>query len=230
MVWQVYHLIIDGITPNTTNCSPWNSPRGDQLESFLPSGSLWSTALNGSNSISFYSQAGAAVLAGRISRIYNNYYTQYFNVALRDHNMTGSTNKVTGYVLDNNWQILVQSRVSTLVLQALLAAMWLCTAIALYLFDVKNLIPKNPCSIAAQASLLADSKFLDMIPAGAENATAEELMKMTPFVDHQFSMGWWDDENGGRRFGIDIGKADFNKDGDGQGEEEEGVDVEMDQI
>jgi hypothetical protein len=108
-----------------------------------------------------------------------------------------------------------------------LGAMWFLTTIALFLFDVKILIPMNPCSIAAQASQLADSKFLDLIPAGAENATAEELMKMTPFVDHEFSMGWWDDENGGRRFGIDVGKADFDKDKDDVGLEEEEIGVEM---
>jgi hypothetical protein len=221
--------------PNTGNCIPWNSPNGDQLESFLPNGSLWETARYGSNSSNFPTwnindvESLAETMAIRISDIYNNYYTQFYNVALRDHNMTNSTSQATGYMFDDNWQRLAQSRVSARILQTLLAAMWLFTTIALYLFDIKNLIPKNPCpcSIAAQASLLADSKFLDMIPAGAENATAEELMQMTPFVDHQFSMGWWDDENGGRWFGIDIGKADFNKDGDGEGKEEEGVDVGM---
>jgi len=116
----------------------------------------------------------------------------------------------------------VQDNISTRILQALLATMWLCTAIALILFDAKDLLPKNPCSIAAQASLIADSKFLDLIPAGAGNATAEEFMQMTPFVDRQFSMGWWDDGNGGRRFGIDVGRADFDRDGDTADEEEEG--------
>lgn len=39
-------------------------------------------------------------------------------------------------------------------------------------------------------------------------------MQMTPFKDHLFSMGWWDDGMGGRRFGIDVGMADFDKGGD----------------
>jgi hypothetical protein len=208
--------------PNTGNCSPWNGPRGDQLESFLPdNSSLWATALNGSNASIIYSLDGAAALGERISRIYNNYYTQYYNVALRESNTTDSTNKTVGYVWDDNWQRLAQSRVSTRILQALLAIMWFCTTIALFLFDTKDLLPKNPCSIAAQASLLADSQFLNLIPACAENATAEELMQMTPFVDREFSMGWWDDENGGRRFGIDVGVADFDKDGNDAGNEEE---------
>jgi hypothetical protein len=50
-----------------------------------------------------------------------------------------------------------------------------------------------------------------MIPEGAENAILGELMQMTPFKDHLLSMGWWDDGNGGRRFGIDVGVADFDK-------------------
>jgi hypothetical protein len=89
--------------------------------------------------------------------------------------------------------------------------MWFCAFVVYWLFDTKTLLPNNPCSIAAQASLLADSKFLDMIPDGAGNATLEELMQMTPFKDHLFSMGWWDDGMGGRRFGIDVGMADFDK-------------------
>lgn len=118
-------------------------------------------------------------------------------------------------VWDDNWQRLVQDTASTRVLQALLAATWLCTAIAPILFDTKRLI-ENPSCIAAQASLLFDSKLLDMIPANAESATPEELMQMTPFVDHQFSMGMWDDGNGGRRFDIDVGVAEFDRDEDGK--------------
>jgi hypothetical protein len=158
---------------------------------------LWRTALNGSNATTFqtwggndlYSLDGAEQMGEQISRIYNNYYTQFYNTALRDHDMTDGSNEVTATVSDDNWERLVQSKVSTRILQALLATMWLCTAIALFLFDAKNLLPKNPCSIAAQASLLADSKFLDMIPPGTENASADDLMQMSPFVDHEFSMG-----------------------------------------
>jgi len=206
---------------DTQNCNPWNGPKGMQLESFLPkNGSLWSTALDGQDVVTFYSLDGAAAIAERISKIYNTYYTQYYNVALREQVTIGDANQTVGVMWDNDWQRLVQSKLSTCILQTLLAVMWLCTTIALILFDTKNLIPRNSCSIAAQASLLAGSKFLDLIPAGAENATAEELMQMTPFVDHEFSMGWWDDGNGGRRFGIDIGRADFDRDGDTANEEE----------
>lgn len=46
-----------------------------------------------------------------------------------------------------------------------------------------------PTSIAAQADLLADSEFLALIPPSAEHATAKELIEMTPFKDHLFSIG-----------------------------------------
>jgi hypothetical protein len=213
--------------PHTGNCTLWNSlvygQVYGQLDSILlvnfstTNNSLWNTVLNGSDAAAFYSLDVAATIA---ERVYNTYYTQYYNVVLREHNTVSSTNETMGLVRDENWERLVQSKLSTRILQALLAAMWLCTTIALILFDTKNLLPKNPCSIAAQASLLADSRFLDLIPAGAENASAKELMQMSPFVDHEFSMGWWDDDNGGRRFGIDVGVANFDRNGDEVNEEE----------
>jgi len=69
-----------------------------------------------------------------------------------------------------------------------------------------------PTSIAAQASLLADSEFLALIPPGAEHATAKEVMEMTPFKDHLFSMGWRTNEDGTKRYGIDVGDADHDND------------------
>lgn len=86
--------------------------------------------------------------------------------------------------------------------------MWLCTSFALIIFDTKKLLPENPCSIAAQASLLAGSEFLALIPDGAEHMTRKELMEITPFKDHLSSLGWWDNKDGTRRFGIDVGQAD----------------------
>lgn len=99
--------------PNTSNCTPWNGPNGDQLESFLPNnGSLWKTALNGTNATTFstwddndlYSPESAETIAGRISYIYTNYHTQFYNTALRDHNMTNSTSQATSYMFDDSWQ------------------------------------------------------------------------------------------------------------------------------
>lgn len=40
-------------------------------------------------------------------------------------------------------------------------------------------------------------------------------------------MRWWDDGNGGRRFGIDVGVADYNRDGDEAEKENEIDGIEM---
>jgi hypothetical protein len=181
------------------------------LDTLLPNGDLWGAALNNTPEASFDTRGGSAQLATQIDNLYNNFHTQYYNTVIRDQNFTADTEFANATLHDENYQRIFQSAISTRILEALLLSMWLCACIIYYLFDTKTLLPKNPCSIAAQASLLAESKFLDMIPEGAETATLEELMQMTPFKDHLFSMGWWDDGNGGRRFGIDVGMTDFDK-------------------
>jgi hypothetical protein len=69
-----------------------------------------------------------------------------------------------------------------------------------------------PTIIAAQADLLADSKFLALIPPGTEHATTKELMEMTPFKDRLFSMGWRTNGDGTKRYGIDVGEAENDND------------------
>jgi hypothetical protein len=187
-------------------CMPWDDDK--DVGSILPSLSLFTAALNGSAEDSHDTPEGTEQLAHQTSRVLNNYFTQFYNTALRDQNVNDTANVVSGIYLDNSGHCLTQNVVSTRILQALILTMWLCTSIALILFDAKKLLPKNPCSIAAQASLLADADFLALIPDGAEHLTRKELMEITPFKDHLFSMGWWDNKDGTRRFGIDVGKAD----------------------
>jgi hypothetical protein len=208
---------------NYSQALPWSKDDNEdyQLEVLLPGGDLWQTALNNTPEAFYDTPTGSAQLATQVSDLYSHYFTQFYNIVLRSQNFTVNTTHTNATLVDENWQRMTQSPVSTRILQALLLAMWLCACTIYWLFDVSNLITKNPCSIAAQASLLADSKFLDMIPEGAENATLEELMQMTPFKGHLFSMGWWDDGMGGRRFGIDVGMADFDKGEDDEGKIEE---------
>ncbi|KAL1651426.1 hypothetical protein SLS58_000766 [Diplodia intermedia] len=123
---------------------------------------------------------------------------------------------------------LVQSAVSTRVLEGLLATMFVCAALTFTLLDTKKVLPKNPCSVAAMASLLAESKLLATIPEGAEWMSDMQLRQKGVFVGSMFSMGWWSDESGvsdddGRsssggdgqagknRFGIDMGTAQDEK-------------------
>lgn len=89
---------------------------------------------------------------------------------------------------------LVQSALSTRLLDAFLGSMVLLAIASTLLMNTRNVLPKNPCSIAAVASLLAGSRILGdptIIPHGAEWWDDEELAKRRVFVDWRFSMGWW---------------------------------------
>jgi hypothetical protein len=206
------------ILSNYSRALPWYGSYGKHLEGLLPNSDLWQTAINNTPEAFYDTPPGSSQLAAQVSDLYNQFFTQFYNTALRSQNFTTDTPDYANATLyDENYQRIFQSPTSTRVLEALLLTMWLCACIVYYLFDTKTLLPKNPCSM--------------------------ELMQMTPFKDHLFSMGWWDDDMGGRRFGIDVGMADFDKgddddvekleerakDGDGGGQMEEGTVVDVDE-
>ena len=104
---------------------------------------------------------------------------------------------------------LTQSAIATHILVGLLGALLLTTVVTTFTMKSSNVLPKNPCSIGAVASLLADSDFVDMMPLGAENMSDDELVAC--FDTYKFSMGWWagaEGEIGKRRFGVDFGTAE----------------------
>lgn len=86
---------------------------------------------------------------------------------------------------------LVQSAISTRILEGVLAAMVVCGALAITLMDKRQVLPKNPGSIAAVASLLAGADMLKTIPQGSEWWDDKELKKQGVFAGRTFSMGWW---------------------------------------
>ncbi|KAL5360844.1 hypothetical protein BJX96DRAFT_184846 [Aspergillus floccosus] len=79
---------------------------------------------------------------------------------------------------------LVQSEVSTRILDGLLAAMVICGVVSIALVQTKEVLPKNPCSIGAVANV---------IPKGAEWCGDEELKRRGAFEGRKFTMGWWTD-------------------------------------
>lgn len=85
-----------------------------------------------------------------------------------------------------------QSALSTHALAALLSVMSICIATT-FLMQTKEVLPKNPRSIAAVASLLAGSKMLERWPECR---------------DEGFSMGYWRDES------VGADQAEANDDGD----------------
>lgn len=106
----------------------------------------------------------------------------------------------------------VQSATATRILDGLLGALSLLAIITWLTLDTRKILPKNPLSIAAIASLLADSSLLseDVIPKGSEWCSDKELAERGVLAGHCYSLGWWrdDEENKRARFGIDIGKAE----------------------
>jgi hypothetical protein len=80
--------------------------------------------------------------------------------------------------------------------------------VTILLSRTKNLLPGNPCSIAAQARLSAESQLLSLMPGAIGHLTNKQLATETLFVDHMFSLGWWGvDDREIRRFGFDVGQS-----------------------
>lgn len=116
---------------------------------------------------------------------------------------------VSGNITSLDHQRLYQDATSTYVLTALLSLMFVCAVIATLTSDTKHLLPKNPCSIAAAASLLAGSEILGLIPPGSEWCDDRELKRNGLFDGYLFSMGWRGKaESPERKFGVDVGKAE----------------------
>ncbi|EXJ93202.1 hypothetical protein A1O3_01759 [Capronia epimyces CBS 606.96] len=105
---------------------------------------------------------------------------------------------------------------SKLILQALLAAMFVCGLTAVLLNPMRKVVPHNPCTIAGVASLLAGSRLVKELSAAKSHDEAESLLRST-----SVQLGWWDDvglaetaDEGDqaeivpvrRRYGIDIVK------------------------
>ncbi|KAH0397558.1 hypothetical protein KCU89_g8147, partial [Aureobasidium melanogenum] len=187
---------------------------------------LMLAALNGSDPSTMLTPENLPVVVDRVTQICNTFTTQYFSDKLRSNStvaaklqatLSGSATRACVY----------QDRTSTTVLEVLLAVIFLCTVTALYLFDAEQLIPKDPCSIAAQASLLAGAEFLRLIPPGSQALGNTRMAQVTPFKDHLFSIGWWTQEDGTRRFGIDVGQAETEEQCKGEKVVVDVTDVEL---
>lgn len=97
---------------------------------------------------------------------------------------------------------LVQSPIATHILAGLLGFMLVCSVAAYATLRARGILPNDPCSIAAKASLLAGSEVLseDVIPPGSEWLSDKQLRANRTFGEDRFRLKWWD----GQRYGIDI--------------------------
>jgi hypothetical protein len=100
---------------------------------------------------------------------------------------------------------LLQNDVSTRILQGLLACMVICAVVSLSTVRLSKILPKNPCSIAAQASLVAGSEMMSRLPPEAQWMDDKEFNAL--FKGEKSAMGWSVGEDGKERFGIDVDKS-----------------------
>ncbi|KAF4553977.1 Hypothetical protein D9617_5g068520 [Elsinoe fawcettii] len=138
-------------------------------------------------------------------------FSYYFRAPLQSSPSSAvflpTTTKLKVSILDQAEYRVVQSRISTRILQSLLGVMALCAVIAWSCTRSNKVLTKNPQSIAAVASLLVDSSMVKDIPVGAESMSNDELKANGVFEGRTFSIGWWGQGNA-RRFGIDEGVAE----------------------
>ena len=182
-------------------------------ESTEPLGSLVKAVIYGIDGVPVSELIGAnnvGNLADGLERVFEIYMAQLLNSYGHSSNATNTTIPTSlptleATLLEPGNLRLVQSAISTRILEGLLAAMTLCAIVTFLTIDTKCVLPKNPCSIAAVGSLLAGSELLTdkVIPLGSEWADDKQLVKV--FDGWLFCMGWWEG-NGKYRFGIDIGQ------------------------
>ncbi|KAJ5287532.1 hypothetical protein N7478_003218 [Penicillium angulare] len=84
---------------------------------------------------------------------------------------------------------LFQDAVSTRVLEALLGTLLILGILGSLLTNTDHVLPKNPCSIAAVASLLADSNILHRYTPDIGDPNAKEVEERL-FADCRFFLGW----------------------------------------
>ncbi|KAF7716412.1 Uncharacterized protein PECH_005297 [Penicillium ucsense] len=116
-----------------------------------------------------------------------------------------------GNITTTNQRRLVQDATSTRILEGLLGAILILGIIGSTLLNTDRVLPKNPCSIAAVASLIADSSLLDQFSQGLwspDGKTPDQT-----FAGRRFFLGWWESEGlGGSDSGSTSGRTAFTID------------------
>jgi hypothetical protein len=138
----------------------------------------------------------------RIQAVYSRAAAQITNREGRFTNLTSTRTTLPATVTNTSTTRLLQNLVSTRILQSLLIAMVVCALISLLTINPKNVLPKNPCSIAAQASLVAGSLMMSEMPPEAQWMGDKEFDAL--FDGGRYALGWSEDRAGQGRFGVDV--------------------------
>ncbi|KAJ5401749.1 uncharacterized protein N7487_007645 [Penicillium crustosum] len=142
------------------------------------------------------------VLAARLNTVWGIIMAQLFNSNGRESfddplNTTWFVEPATSHapiyegVFHDGRKYLVQSEISTRILDGVLAGMVICALSVLCMMRTKEVLPKSPCSIASVASLVAESRLLELL-RGTEYSDAG--LRKRGLFEGVFSMGWWEVE------------------------------------
>ncbi|KAK0614501.1 hypothetical protein B0T14DRAFT_528606 [Immersiella caudata] len=206
------------------------------LDTSFESGGLFGLAVYGRNGTPIAELAGpenVGNLKDAVERTFRAVMAQFLNNGRESLDLAAGEDAqtFTGAVTTPNAgrSRLYQSAISTRILEGLLAVMFVCVMLSYMTHrHLRRLLPKNPCSIGAAASLLAGSDLLRRIPHGAEWMTKQERNELEVFREGLFGMGWWgvkeppgqggdgnSDQGADRWYGIDFqwgeGRADAEK-------------------
>lgn len=118
---------------------------------------------------------------------------QFGNYTRGTANDTIKHSPIFGNMTTSDRLRLVQDATSTRILDGLLASMLILGIIGTWLLNTDHILPKSPCSVAAVASLLADSKLLNQFVQGAWRPDDKSLAQT--FAHRRFYLGWWEDQN-----------------------------------
>lgn len=152
-------------------------------------------------------------LINETNHTYRRYMAQAINSNMRQNLSSAGRTSIDAILIFPNRSRLAQDKASKVILQVLLASMFVCGALAYLLSDAKRVLPHSPTFIAGIASLLAGSELVDrsVVPRGTESIGDKESRREGIFEGELFGLGWWEggeEGKGGTRFGIGVGKAE----------------------
>lgn len=129
---------------------------------------------------------------------------QQYHIALRTDDVAASGADtfapVVGVVTDSGTYRLFLNRAATGVLSGLLAGILICAAISGYSMSTKNVLPKNPFSIGAMISLLADSNLFEKEAPKIRKRVGRAESSASPILSSStVKMGWFTGRHEGER-------------------------------
>lgn len=186
---------------------PWEPPFETDKSFAAPNDGLLSAALDNRISTSIHLDAffDPNILKTQVEYAYSFLVGQYIHQLLRVSN-SAATNKANNMTFEGIYTVrdsmrLLQSTTSTRILQGLLGVLLICALVihTTITREGRNLLPKDPSSIAGMASLLAGSKLVtrELVPEGSEWLGDAELQRAGILCgeDMDFGIGWWDCED-----------------------------------